>query len=131
MQPGRPCRACHQLDAPQVAYFFAGTAFPAFHEQDLCNSPPPPGARVEILDDAGQVTLTLNPDAVGNFESLNTLAGVPVPYTARLIANGLARAMTTPQTSGDCNGCHTEQGAHVAPGTIDPPGRLVWPSPAP
>ena len=56
---------------------------------------------------------------------------MPIPYRARLVANGLSREMTYAQTSGDCNGCHTEQGTHVAPETIDAPGRLVWPSPAP
>lgn len=63
MNPGRPCRTCHQLMAPQLAYFFAGTVYPSFHERDLCNSPPPPDARIEILDDTGTVRLTLLPTA--------------------------------------------------------------------
>jgi predicted CXXCH cytochrome family protein len=29
--------------------------------------------------------------------------------------------MTTPQTNGDCNSCHTEQGTNGAS------GRIVWP----
>jgi hypothetical protein len=132
MLPGKPCRACHQVEATQLAYFFAGTVYDTFYTQDLCNSPPPSGARIELLDDAdGTVTMTLLPDAAGNFTSLDVSPGVPTPYRARLVANGLAREMTTAQTNGDCNGCHTEQGTHVLPATLDAPGRLVWPAPAP
>jgi len=29
--------------------------------------------------------------------------------------------MTAPQTSGDCNGCHTQTGANGAPGRITLP----------
>lgn len=121
MNPGLPCRACHQMQAPEHAYFFSGTVFPSFHEQDLCLSPPPAEAKVEILNEDGTVVLTLVPGAAGNFTSSAVVAGVPIPYRARLVANGLTRSMTTLQTSGDCNVCHTEQGEE------DAPGRLVWP----
>ncbi|UQA58382.1 hypothetical protein [Polyangium aurulentum] len=121
MNPGQACRACHKTQASDFNYFFMGTVFPAFHEKDLCMSPPPPGAKVEILDATGKVTMTLTPNAAGNFMSSAVAAGVPVPYTARLVANGLTRSMTGPQKDGDCNKCHTEQGAEGAP------GRLVWP----
>ncbi|HVV87439.1 MAG TPA: hypothetical protein VHE35_30565 [Kofleriaceae bacterium] len=131
MNPGRPCRACHQLSTPQLAYFFAGTVYPDYHEEDLCDSAPPEGARIEILDEHGAVTMTLRPSASGNFSSTGTAAGVAVPYTARLVANGLTREMTTAQDSGDCNSCHTEQGTHQATGMPDAPGRLVWPRPRP
>lgn len=121
MNPGLACRACHKTQASDYNYFFMGTVFPAFHEKDLCISPPPPGAKVEILDATGKVTMTLLPNAAGNFMSSAVVAGVPVPYSARLVANGVTRSMTAPQTDGDCNKCHTEQGAEGAP------GRLVWP----
>jgi len=121
MNPGQACRACHKTQASQFNYFFMGTVFPAFHEKDLCISPPPPGAKVEILNAMGEVTMTLTPNAAGNFMSSAVAAGVPVPYSARLVANGLARSMNALQTDGDCNKCHTEQGAEGAP------GRLVWP----
>lgn len=123
MNPGRPCRACHLTEKPEHAYYFMGTAFPDFHEEDLCRSPPPDGARVEILDNEGNVTLTLLPGPSGNFMSSSVVPGVPLPYRARLVANGLVRSMSTAQTSGDCNGCHTEQGDEGAP------GRIVWPRP--
>lgn len=121
MNPGLACRACHQLQAPDLAWFFMGTVFPAFHEADLCLAQPPEGALVEILDSSGNVTMTLIPNGVGNFFSNSVASPVPVPYRARLVANGRSREMMTAQTDGDCNGCHTEQGANEAP------GRLVWP----
>jgi hypothetical protein len=106
MNPGLACRSCHLLQAPELAFFFAGTVFPSFHEADLCN-----------------ITLTLLPNSVGNFVSSAVAPGVPLPYRARLTANGLTRSMRTLQSDGDCNGCHTEQGDSNAP------GRIVWPRP--
>jgi hypothetical protein len=123
MNPGLACRKCHLLQAPEHAYYFGGTVYPSFHEADLCNSPPPPDARIEILDENDDVTMTLLPNEAGNFISSAVAAGVPLPYRARLVANGLTRSMTKPQQDGDCNGCHTEQGAE------DAPGRLAWPRP--
>jgi hypothetical protein len=123
MNPGLACRSCHLLKAPEFAFFFAGTVFPSFHEADLCYSPPPEGARIELLDESNNITLTLFPNGTGNFLSSAVVPGVPLPYRARLVANGLTRSMQTPQKDGDCNGCHTEQGDNNAP------GRLVWPRP--
>jgi len=128
MLPGMACRTCHAGEATQINYFFQGTMFPAFHEADLCEDPPPADAHIEILDDAtGQITLTLMPGAFGNFSSLGISPGVPIPYRARVVANGQMREMMTPQTSGDCNACHTEQGTHAPGTTLDAPGRITWP----
>lgn len=128
MLPGKACRTCHAVEATEINYFFQGTAFPSLHESDLCEDPPPANARVEILDGAtGNVTLTLTPDATGNFSSLVVSPGVPIPYRARVIANGQVREMTTGQTSGDCNACHTEQGTHASGTAPDAPGRITWP----
>jgi len=131
MDPGKPCQYCHTSEAPVFAYYFMGTAFPTYHEEDDCEDRPPPGARVEILDGNGAVTMTLYPNAAGNFMSSSLEPRVPLPYTARLYAAGLDRAMVTPQTSGDCNDCHTDQGATNVTGMPDAPGRLVWPAPRP
>ncbi|XXF79641.1 hypothetical protein P2318_07755 [Myxococcaceae bacterium GXIMD 01537] len=121
MAPGLACRECHLTLAPERAYFFSGTVFPAFHEKDGCNAPPPPDARVEIIDDAGKVRLTLLPNAAGNFVSTSLQPPFPMPYRARVVANNRSRTMTTAQRNGDCNTCHTEQGRENAP------GRIVWP----
>jgi hypothetical protein len=132
MNPGYACRACHlgqnfqgqnpnKESKSERAYFFIGTVFPSAHEKDLCNSPPPAGAKVEILNKDGTVGDTLLVNSVGNFFSSTVTTPVVLPYTARLVANGKTKSMATGQTSGDCNSCHTEQGASGAP------GRIFWP----
>lgn len=133
MNPGLACRSCHlgenfmgQNPNGEVnagfAMFFMGTAYSDFNEANLCNANQVPvGAVVEILDDAGVLKLSLPIDPSGNFRSNSTTAGFPMPYRARIRANGSVRPMGTPQTNGDCNTCHTEQGRENAP------GRIVWP----
>ena len=131
MNPGKSCIGCHQTEVPQLAWYFMGTAFPAYHEADDCEDPPPIDARVEIADASGTITMTLYPSADGNFVSSSVDARVPLPYTAKLYAHGLVRAMVTPQTDGDCNSCHTDQGTTTIIGASPAPGRLVWPAPRP
>jgi hypothetical protein len=120
MNPGLACRGCHLQMKPQLAWFFMGTVFPALHETDRCDGQPPSGTIVEIIDANGQVALTLTPTIdSGNFRSLSTTAGnVKLPFTARVTSNGKTAMMNTPQMNGDCNSCHTEQGANGAPGRI-------------
>ncbi len=118
MNPGLACLACHGTRAPEQAYEFSGTVYLGLHERDLCNAKPPAGVQVQIVDRTGAVALTLYPStASGNFHSALT-TGVAVPYTVRLLSAGRTATMTTPQTDGDCNACHTEQGASGALGRI-------------
>ena len=70
--------------------------------------PPVPGA------DGGK------PDA-GKPDGSNGPLPFPLPYRARVRANGRVRPMGDVQTNGDCNVCHTEQGREGAP------GRILWP----
>jgi hypothetical protein len=123
MNPGLACKACHATNAFFKNYQFMGTVFPSLHEQDRCNAPPPSGGTIEIIDSNGMVAATLTPDSPsGNFHSsIPVLDTVSVPYTARVTLNGKTATMMTPQMTGDCNSCHTEQGANGAP------GRIVWP----
>ena len=122
MNPGLACLACHQSQAPGKAYPYSGTVFPGRHEKDRCNSRAPSGAKVEIIDVNGNVVITMYPSATsGNFHSARYPAAVALPYTARVTVSGRTATMTTPQTSGDCNSCHTEQGTGGAL------GRIVWP----
>jgi hypothetical protein len=121
MNPGLACKACHLTKSLFNDDQFMGTVFPSEHEKDLCDSRPPSGTVVEIVDSTGAVALTLTVSGTsGNFHSA-LLTAVSMPYTARIVANGATVSMTTPQTSGDCNSCHTEQGANGAP------GRIAWP----
>jgi hypothetical protein len=114
MQPGVACIACHSLgEGPRFA--LGGTVYPTAHEPDQCNG----GAvatmsRVVITGADGQV-VTLTPNASGNFSYQGVLAK---PYKAKVTSMGRERAMMAAQTSGDCNGCHTEAGAMMAPGRI-------------
>jgi len=123
MLPGRACRQCHLTEEPRRAYFFMGTVYPSTHEQDTCNANPPAGLVVEIIDANGNVAQTLTVRyPSGNFYSTSTTTSVAMPYRARVKdSQGRTLMMNTPQTNGDCNTCHTEQGANGAA------GRIVWP----
>ncbi|MGE0546245.1 MAG: hypothetical protein AB7O24_30815 [Kofleriaceae bacterium] len=119
MNPGRACRKCHLNAAPDRAFYFMGTVYPTLHEQDRCHSNVPTGTRVEILDVNGQVALTMQVRAKGNFFSDSVDTQVPLPFTARVVGhNGTVKQRNTPQMNGDCNSCHTEQGMFGAPGRI-------------
>ena len=122
MNPGQPCRACHKTKAAAFNYFFMGTVFPTFHEEDLCISPPTLGGK--IGDPRRGRQRDDDPDA----ERIRQL------HVERRRGRGPASLQGTPgrewadtgtmtkaQTDGDCNKCHTEQGAE------DAPGRLTWP----
>lgn len=117
MNPGMACRACHSRgEGPRD--FFMGTAYSAAGQVDGCKSEVPVGATVEILDGSGAVQKTLSIDEVGNFMSSGSSAGFTLPYTARVKNGALVNTMSSPQTDGDCNGCHTVTGANGAPGRI-------------
>jgi mono/diheme cytochrome c family protein len=117
MNPGMACIACHTADeGPRLS--LAGTVYPTIHEPDRCDGAgAASGAQVIITGADGQ-TLTLAPNAAGNFYAE---ASVARPYRAKVVTAAGERAMTAEQTSGDCNGCHTEAGANGAPGRITLP----------
>jgi hypothetical protein len=60
-------------------------------------------------------TLTLTPNAAGNFSFEGSVA---LPFQAKVVYMGRERMMGTPQSSGDCNGCHTQSGTNGSPGRI-------------
>lgn len=115
MRPGGSCIDCHTKEGEGPRYSIAGTLYATAHEPADCNGQA--GATVVITDANGAVT-KLTPNAAGNFYLKTKVA---LPYKASVIANGKERAMATPQTSGDCNACHTEQGTQGAPGRIMAP----------
>ena len=67
-----------------------------------------------IIGADGQ-TLTLTPGASGDF---NSGTRVTLPYQAKVSYMGRERVMGAMQASGDCNSCHTQNGANFAPGRI-------------
>jgi mono/diheme cytochrome c family protein len=122
MNPGRACIACHATNkGPDFA--LAGTLYPTAHEPDLCDGVNgTTGAKVVIVGADGK-SITLTPNSAGNFYYQGTIAK---PYQAKVVYMGRERAMIEPQTSGDCNNCHTQNGA-MPSGTVKAPGRVLLP----
>jgi mono/diheme cytochrome c family protein len=116
MHPGDACIACHGRSGGEAPRFnIAGTVYPTGHEPVDCNGTNQ--AQIVITDKNGQ-SITLTPNAAGNFFASSALA---FPITAKVVAGGKERVMATPQTSGDCNACHTQDGAMMAPGRVTLP----------
>jgi len=113
MRPGQACLECHRrVGGPEFS--LAGTVYPTRHEPNGCNGLA--DARVVIFGADGK-TFTLSTNAAGNFFFPDEVAR---PYKALVARGNLVREMKTLQTSGDCNGCHTERGGAA-------PGRIVAP----
>ena len=114
MNPGTACIQCHDSGNEAPRFSIAGTVYPTVHEPDLCNGSSAAGVQIVITGADGR-TLTLSLNSAGNFFSQIAVA---LPYQAAVITAAGERAMTARQTSGDCNGCHTQAGANGAPGRI-------------
>jgi hypothetical protein len=115
MRPGEACNACHAQGHAGPVFAFAGTVYYRGHEPDDCNGVLPADSVVVEITDANNVKTKLQTNGAGNF-TLST--SVALPYTARVLNALGERRMTTPQTSGDCNSCHTSEGKNGAPGRI-------------
>lgn len=119
MNPGRACITCHTRMGKAAAVTLAGTVYITGHEPDLCLGGPAagaPAATVEITD-ANKRTVSLPVNASGNFLYREAMP-LALPYTAVVKWNGKTRAMKNAQMNGDCNSCHTKDGANGAPGRI-------------
>jgi hypothetical protein len=114
MSPGDTCVSCHAADPQAPRFTIGGTVYPSAHEPNLCDGVNVPGATV-IITDAKKNVLMLPVNSVGNFSSS---APVATPFTASVSYAGNTLSMLTPQTSGDCNSCHSAAGASGAPGRI-------------
>jgi hypothetical protein len=122
MNPGRACISCHLSEEEEPLIQIGGTVFPSHHEADLCYGVDgtTSDARVVITDDSG-MSFELPLETTGNFSLSVEARRVEFPIRAKIVANGRERMMATPQHSGDCNACHTEQGSNGAPGRITLP----------
>ena len=118
MNPGRACIACHVASEDEPILQVGGTVYPTLHEPNLCLGVPGMGVRVEITDATGRVVqLPVGP--TGNFSLEEKAARLVMPIRAKVVtADGRERVMRGARESGDCNACHTEQGANGAPGRI-------------
>jgi hypothetical protein len=116
--PGQACIACHaQVAGPLFAV--AGTVYPSCHEPDLCNGMS--GVTVTISDSNANVTKLMT-NSSGNFYTMATTA-IAKPFTATLTYVDTSQVThqsttTTPHADGDCNTCHTENGANGAAGRL-------------
>jgi hypothetical protein len=118
MRPGGACITCHKSQGEGPLFALAGTLFPTPHEPDDCNgasNSSAAGAQV-VITDANGVVHTLTPNSAGNFFLEST--SFSYPYHAKVVYQGRERAMLVAQTDGDCNSCHTQDGAQMAPGRI-------------
>ena len=114
MSPGLGCVSCHASTGAKKLNV-AGTVYPTLHEPDLCIGASM-GLQVVITDAQGTAH-TLSVNGSGNFYDDGLLA-FPTPYTAKVVGPNGSIPMVTPQTSGDCNSCHTSAGAQGAAGRI-------------
>lgn len=116
MQPGRACITCHESQEEDPVVWVGGTVYPTLREPDGCYGIAG-DATVVITDATGRV-VNLPVGTTGNFSLSASSAPLTMPIRAKVVKNGVERAMATPQSTGNCNGCHTENGANGAPGRI-------------
>jgi hypothetical protein len=114
MYPGISCNTCH-AQRGIFTFAIAGTVYGAPHEADNCFGVA--GASV-VITDANDASITLVTDVSGNFLVEPGEANVALPFTAQVVTDAGVNQMLASQTSGDCNGCHTQAGANGAPGRI-------------
>ncbi|HEX6245355.1 MAG TPA: hypothetical protein VFZ61_30745 [Polyangiales bacterium] len=114
MRPGRACISCHLAESSAPDWTIAGTVYPSAHEPDHCHGADDSDIEVVITGADGR-ELRLEVNSVGNFHSQER---VVFPIRARVLMNGRERRMGAMQNTGDCNSCHTQQGANGAPGRI-------------
>lgn len=114
MHPGGACITCHSKgEGPKFS--LAGTVFPTAHEPIDCNGVEGANDVHVVVTDAAGTVLTLSVNAAGNFYSTKPIV---YPFHAKVVTAGQERAMGIAQMTGDCNSCHTENGANGAPGRI-------------
>ncbi len=117
MDPGEACIACHDQSGGEAPHFsVAGTVYPTGHEPNLCDGVA--GNATVVITDANSAVYNLTVNSAGNFYSRATMA---FPIRAKVVVGGQERDMASTQTSGDCNSCHTQNGASLAPGRIVTP----------
>jgi hypothetical protein len=118
MNPGEACISCHTNEDDAPTFLLAGTVYPTAHEPNDCNSVAPATDAEVVITDAMNQVFVLEVNAVGNFFLEDEDATLVPPFTAKVVLGGEERQMFTPQTIGDCNSCHTQDGANGAPGRI-------------
>lgn len=118
MRPGAACNACHLENGGAPVFVVAGTVYPTLHEPDDCyGAPGSDGAVVVRVNGSDGATIDLPVSTSGNFFASSS-AGIVFPIFAEVVTDDGVLAMCGWQRDGDCNGCHTQQGANGAPGRV-------------
>jgi hypothetical protein len=116
MHPGRACMTCHSNSPQAPTFSLAGTIYPTSHEPDDCNGrSASSGITIVVTDAAGKQLPPIPVNDVGNFRYDGRIAS---PFHVKVVFNGKENAMSAAPDSGECNACHTQNGANSAPGRI-------------
>jgi hypothetical protein len=110
MNPGLACIDCHSRSGTK--FTIAGTVYSKANEADSCIGKQ--GATVVITGADGR-SMAIETNEAGNFYIRDKIA---LPYRAMVMMGGKQNVMVQPQTSGDCNACHSSTGANAAPGRV-------------
>lgn len=129
MYPGRACNDCHANSnefEPLPIFAAAGTVYPTGHEPDDCIGVDGTALTdvLVVVTGADGKSFNTRPRKSGNF-AFGKIA-LTLPYTAKVVSSAGERVMSGPQMNGDCNLCHTDQGA-ASNGSATAPGRIVVP----
>ena len=121
MSPGRSCIAggCHSA-ASKTPLTMAGTIYSTRNDVDDCNGVDGTTYAVVPVDMDGTTELTqrLFVNQAGNFWTSKVL---PPSYKVKVIHAGRATVMMGAVTDGNCNACHSAEGAMQAAGRIVAP----------
>lgn len=125
MHPGRACIECHTERRRGPVFSVAGTIFNARHEENECygNAGDPVSGRRTwvIVEDQSGVPFVIEPNPSGNFYTTHEFR-FPLRRVWVQSPSGHIAEMDNPP-SGDCNSCHTREGADGAPGRIIAPNQ--------
>lgn len=115
MRPGAACNDCHAKVGGAPVFAVAGTVYPTLHEPTDCYGVA--GDTIIRITGSDGVIIDLPVGTSGNFFASNS-AEIVFPIRADVLFEGRVRAMCGWQSTGDCNLCHTQEGANGAPGRV-------------
>ena len=125
MNPGLACNACHLKTPTAPLYSVAGTVYPTLKEPDNCNGANGgmsnmPDYTIVVTDKSGRSLPAIPVNSVGNFK-LET--EVVKPFWVKVVntKTKAEKKMMAQTDNGDCNSCHTQNGAQSAPGRVTAP----------
>lgn len=118
MRPGGDCIGCHTREGEGPRFLVAGTVYETMDAANDCFGVA--DATVEVTDADGEVW-SLSTNEAGNFWIGQSDGPLAMPYTAKVVLDGMELAMVTPQSEGSCASCHTDTGLNGAAGRIFTP----------